>query len=60
MALAFLFKQLQEKNLVPGLDLTAFIVDHAARPDSQTEARKVAKSLEDLGLTFEEYLQEPL
>ncbi|KAF7174006.1 hypothetical protein CNMCM6106_008085 [Aspergillus hiratsukae] len=50
MALAFLCKQLQEQNLVDGLAVTAFVVDHKARKESSREARTVAAWLSDIGL----------
>ncbi|GIC89290.1 tRNA lysidine(34) synthetase [Aspergillus udagawae] len=50
MALAFLCKQLQEQNLVDGLTVTAFVVDHKAREESSQEARTVATWLRDIGL----------
>ncbi|KAH1995723.1 hypothetical protein KXV80_006573 [Aspergillus fumigatus] len=50
MALAFLCKQLQEQNLVDGLTVTAFVVDHKAREESSREARTVATWLSDMGL----------
>ncbi|EAW17612.1 tRNA lysidine(34) synthetase [Aspergillus fischeri NRRL 181] len=50
MALAFLCKQLQEQNLVDGLTVTAFVVDHKAREESSREARNVATWLSDMGL----------
>lgn len=49
MALAFLCKQLQEQNLVDGLAVTAFVVDHKARKESSREARTVAAWLSDIG-----------
>ncbi|KAF7176647.1 hypothetical protein CNMCM7691_003299 [Aspergillus felis] len=50
MALAFLCRQLQEQNLVDGLTVTAFVVDHKAREESSREARTVATWLSDIGL----------
>ncbi|RHZ73941.1 hypothetical protein CDV55_104960 [Aspergillus turcosus] len=49
MALAILCKQLQEQNLVDGLAVTAFVVDHKAREESSREARTVASWLSDIG-----------
>ncbi|KAF4238780.1 hypothetical protein CNMCM6805_006156 [Aspergillus fumigatiaffinis] len=50
MALAFLCKQLQDQNLVDGMTVTAFVVDHKAREESSREARTVATWLSDMGL----------
>ena len=49
MCLAYLFKRLQEQNLSPPLDLTAFIIDHKARHDSTVEAHSVSNLLAQLG-----------
>jgi WD repeat-containing protein 48 len=49
MALAFLCKQLQDQNLVDGMTVTAFVVDHKAREESSREARTVATWLSDMG-----------
>jgi tRNA(Ile)-lysidine synthase len=49
MCLAYLFKQLHEQNLSPPLHLTAFIIDHRARPESTAEALDVAGMLRQIG-----------
>jgi tRNA(Ile)-lysidine synthase TilS/MesJ len=54
MCLAYLFKRLQEQNISPPLDLTAFIIDHKARHDSTVEAHSVSKLLAQLGSFYSE------
>ena len=49
MALAFLCKQLEINQVLRGVTVTAFVVDHKAREESSREARKVAGWLEELG-----------
>ncbi|OAL67863.1 hypothetical protein A7C99_0994 [Trichophyton rubrum] len=50
MALAYLCSQLVTQNLMPGLEVTAYIVDHKYRPESSQEAQSVAKRVENLGV----------
>ncbi|KAF4279153.1 hypothetical protein CNMCM8057_007307 [Aspergillus fumigatus] len=59
MALAFLCKQLQEQNLVDGLTVTAFVVDHKAREESSREARTVATWLSDMGKPDDDLVNSP-
>ncbi len=49
MALAYLMKTAADTELENNLKLTAFIVDHQARPGSSEEAATVARWLQDLG-----------
>ncbi|KXG47427.1 tRNA(Ile)-lysidine/2-thiocytidine synthase [Penicillium griseofulvum] len=50
MALAYLCKQLERSSDVAGaISVTAFVVDHRARPESTIEAQKVAGWLRDMG-----------
>ena len=49
MALAYLMKTAANHELGAEVKLTAFIVDHQARPGSSEEAEKVSKWLQDLG-----------
>ncbi|DAA79602.1 TPA_exp: PP-loop family protein [Trichophyton benhamiae CBS 112371] len=50
MALAYLCSQLVTQNLMPGLEVKAYIVDHKYRPESSQEAQSVAKRVENLGV----------
>lgn len=51
MALAYLCKQLERSSDVAGaISVTAFVVDHRARPESTAEAQKVASWLRDMGM----------
>lgn len=51
MALAYLCKQLERSADVAGaISVTAFVVDHRARPESTAEAQKVASWLRDMGM----------
>lgn len=52
MALAYLCSQLEKSQLVNGLSVTAFVVDHKAREESSREANTVAGWLSDIGLFF--------
>lgn len=49
MALAYLFKELTKKDVGRGLGLTALIIDHGHRPDSQLETWTVSTWLNNLG-----------
>lgn len=49
MALAYLCSQLVTQNLMPGLEVKAYIVDHKYRPESSQEAQSVAKRVKNLG-----------
>ena len=50
MALAYLCKQLERSSEIAGaISVTAFVVDHRARPESTIEAQKVAGWLRDMG-----------
>lgn len=49
MALASLFQQLKGRDMGPRLHLTALVIDHRHRRDSQREAATVAGWLQDLG-----------
>ena len=50
MALAYLCKQLERSSDLSGAtSVTAFVVDHRARPESAEEAQKVAGWLRDMG-----------
>jgi tRNA(Ile)-lysidine synthase len=53
MALAYMCSKLQKQKAAGGQagrpQFQAFIVDHAAREGSDTEAKAVAKRLEDMG-----------
>ena len=49
MALAHIMKQSVDYELETQVRLTAFIVDHQARPGSSEEAEKVSRWLQDLG-----------
>lgn len=50
MALAYLCKQLEGSPEIGGaISVTAFVVDHRARPESSLEAQKVAGWLRDMG-----------
>lgn len=49
MALAYLMKAAANHELEAEVKLTAFIVDHQARPNSSEEAEKVSRWLQDLG-----------
>ena len=48
MALAYLMKHAADNEPETQVRLTAFIVDHQARPGSSEEAEKVSKWLQDL------------
>lgn len=51
MALAYLCKQLERSPEISGaISLTAFVVDHLARPESTIEAQRVAGWLRDMGM----------
>ncbi|KAJ5492284.1 tRNA(Ile)-lysidine/2-thiocytidine synthase [Penicillium expansum] len=51
MALAYLCKQLERSSDVAGaISVTAFVVDHRARPESTVEAQKVAGWLRDMDI----------
>ncbi|GBF64830.1 tRNA(Ile)-lysidine synthase [Trichophyton mentagrophytes] len=50
MALAYLCSQLVTQNLMPGLEVKAYIVDHKYRPESSQEAQSVAKRVKNLGV----------
>ncbi|KAJ6081219.1 hypothetical protein N7499_006093 [Penicillium canescens] len=51
MALAYLCKQLERSPEVAGaISVTAFVVDHRARPESTDEAQKVAGWLRDMDI----------
>ncbi|KAJ5177884.1 uncharacterized protein N7500_000583 [Penicillium coprophilum] len=51
MALAYLCKQLERSSDVAGaISVTAFVVDHRARPESTIEAQKVAGWLRDMDI----------
>ncbi|KAJ5782985.1 hypothetical protein N7457_004759 [Penicillium paradoxum] len=51
MALAYLCKQLERSPDIAGaISLTAFVVDHRARPESTLEAQKVAGWLRDMDI----------
>lgn len=51
MALAYLCKQLERSSDAAGaISVTAFVVDHRARPESTVEAQKVAGWLRDMGM----------
>ncbi|KAJ9368340.1 hypothetical protein DTO282E5_6933 [Paecilomyces variotii] len=50
MALAYLCRRMQIENLIDGLSVTAFVVDHKARQESSREARMVIGWLRDMGL----------
>ncbi|OQE44197.1 hypothetical protein PENCOP_c002G07509 [Penicillium coprophilum] len=51
MALAYLCKQLERSSDVAGaISVTAFVVDHRARPESTLEAQKVAGWLRDMDI----------
>ncbi|CAI7672088.1 unnamed protein product [Penicillium palitans] len=51
MALAYLCKQLERSSDVAGaISVTAFVVDHRARPESTAEAQKVAGWLRDMDI----------
>ncbi|XHG04747.1 hypothetical protein AWENTII_007994 [Aspergillus wentii] len=50
MALAYLCSQLEKSQLVNGLSVTAFVVDHKAREESSREANTVAGWLSDIGV----------
>ena len=49
MALAYLFSRLRDEGHMPGLQATAFIVDHGIREDSTREARRVSDWLLEYG-----------
>lgn len=49
MALAYLCRQLELSGEPGALSVTAFVVDHRARPESSDEANTVAGWLRDLG-----------
>lgn len=52
MALAYLCKQLEcSPELSEPISVTAFVVDHRARPESTIEAEKVAGWLRDMSMT---------
>ena len=51
MALAYLMKDIDMKELGVSLNLTAFVIDHQARPDSGEEAEMVRGWLQSLGKT---------
>ena len=51
MALAYLCKQLERSPEISGaISVTAFVVDHRARPESTIEAQRVAGWLRDMGM----------
>ncbi|KAJ5747429.1 uncharacterized protein N7511_009125 [Penicillium nucicola] len=51
MALAYLCKQLEQSPEISGaISVTAFVVDHRARPESTDEAQKVAGWLRDMDI----------
>ncbi|CAG8270451.1 unnamed protein product [Penicillium olsonii] len=51
MALAYLCKQLERSSDLSGaISVTAFVVDHRARPESAEEAQKVAGWLRDMDI----------
>ncbi|QQK44182.1 Lysidine-tRNA(Ile) synthetase [Penicillium digitatum] len=51
MALAYLCKQLERSSDVAGaISVTAFVVDHRARPESTVEAQKVAGWLREMDI----------
>ena len=50
MALAYLMKDVGGRKFGPRLNLTAFVVDHQARPGSREEALRVSKWLQHLGM----------
>ena len=50
MALAYLMSNAAKHELDSGVGLTAFIVDHQARPGSSEEAEKVSRWLQDLSM----------
>ena len=49
MALTYLFSELVSKNLLPGLRVKAYIVDHQYRAESTREAHTVAKWVKGYG-----------
>lgn len=49
MALAYLCRRMQIENLIDGLSVTAFVVDHKARQESSREARMVIGWLRVMG-----------
>jgi tRNA(Ile)-lysidine synthase TilS/MesJ len=49
MALAYLLHEVRNNNTAPGLEIKAFVVDHAHRVDSTREAETVEAWLQQLG-----------
>lgn len=57
MALAYLCRQLELTPIGGPVSVTAFVVDHRARPESGDEAKSVSTWLSDIGMCplFENY-----
>lgn len=50
MALAYLCRQLELTPIGGPISVTAFVVDHRARPESADEAKTVSTWLSDIGM----------
>ncbi|KAK2867988.1 hypothetical protein FQN49_003278, partial [Arthroderma sp. PD_2] len=53
MALAYLCSRLVSQDVLPGLEVKAYVVDHKYRSESSQEARSVADQVEKLGVESE-------